>query len=56
MDCQDKTRDKIGPNTKDADISRYRGEMEKCVVKCADDHIALIPSMMKRMKAVLKKK
>lgn len=54
MDCQDQVRDKIGPNTTEDDVSKHRGAMEKCVVKCADTHIALIPTLMKRVKEVLK--
>ncbi len=53
MDCSDKVRDKLGPKSSDAEVSRYRGELESCVVACADKHIALIPAMMKRMKDVL---
>jgi len=53
MDCQDKVRDKVGPKTSETDMSKYRGEMEGCVVKCGDSHIALVPSMMKRIKEVL---
>ncbi|ELT98265.1 hypothetical protein CAPTEDRAFT_220338 [Capitella teleta] len=55
MDCQDKTRDKMGPNTTEAQAASYRGDMEKCVMKCADTHVALVPSMMKKMKEVLQK-
>ena len=54
MDCQDRIRDKVGPNTSDVDVSKYRAEMEGCVVKCGDSHIALVPAMMKRIKDVLK--
>lgn len=53
MDCQDKVRDKVGPKTAEPDVARYRGELESCVVKCGDSHIALVPNMMKRIKEVL---
>lgn len=54
MDCQDNVRDKMSAKTSDAEVSKYRTEMEQCVVKCGDSHIALIPAMMKRIKEVLK--
>jgi len=53
MDCQDKVRDKVGPKTTEVEVSKYRTEMESCVVKCGDTHIALVPAMMKRIKEVL---
>ncbi|CAH1642907.1 unnamed protein product [Spodoptera littoralis] len=34
-------------------IDKCTIEFEKCAVKCVDKHIAIIPSMMKTMKAVL---
>ena len=54
MDCQDKVRDKITINTPETDISKYRREMESCVISCGDKHIALVPAMLKRAKEVLK--
>jgi len=54
MDCQDRVRDKVGPKTSELEVSKYRTEMETCVVKCADSHIELVPAMMKRVKEVLK--
>ena len=53
MDCQDTIRDKVGPNTSEADVSKYRGQLETCVLQCADKHIGLVPAMMKRVKEVL---
>ena len=55
MDCQDKVKDKLGPNVVESDVPRHRAEFEGCVVKCGDSHIALVPQMMKRMKEMLKK-
>ncbi|KAK2156881.1 hypothetical protein NP493_1930g00015 [Ridgeia piscesae] len=54
MDCQDKARDQVSSTSSEAEISAYRGQMEKCVIKCADDHVGLIPNMLKRMQEVLK--
>jgi hypothetical protein len=55
MDCSDKARDKMGPNTTETQAAGFRGDMEKCVVKCADTHVALVPGMMKKMQEVLEK-
>ena len=54
MDCQDQVKDKIGPNTAESDMPKFRKQLESCVVKCADTHIGLIPNMEKKIKAVLK--
>lgn len=53
MDCQDQIKDKMSPNASEADRARYRGNYEKCVVKCGDSHVALVPNMLSRMKEVL---
>ena len=56
MDCQDSVRDKMGAKTTDNDMIKHRQELEQCVVKCGDSHIALIPAMMKRIEETLKQK
>ena len=53
MDCQDTVRDKVGANTSEADVAKYKGQLETCVIQCADKHTALIPAMMKRVKEVI---
>ncbi len=53
MDCQDSVRDKVGPNTSETEVQKYKGQLETCVLQCADKHIALVPAMMKRVKEVL---
>lgn len=44
----------MGAGTTDADVPKFRQEMEKCGIKCIDDHIKLLPPMEKRIKDVLK--
>lgn len=53
MDCQDRLRDKVNTKTTEAEMLKYRGDIEGCMVKCADTHVALLPNMMKRIKDVL---
>ncbi|CAH1782856.1 unnamed protein product, partial [Owenia fusiformis] len=55
LDCQDTIRDKVGPNTSEAEVAKHKKDLEKCVVKCADTHIGAIPSMLTRMRDTLKK-
>ena len=55
MSCQDQVKDRLPVNATEEDIIKFQPQMETCVIKCADEHIALIPSMMKRMKEVLRK-
>lgn len=53
MQCQDTIRDRIAPSSTEDQIGTFKKDFEQCVVKCADTHIDLIPSMLKRIKAVL---
>jgi hypothetical protein len=56
MDCQDSVRDKVSTKTTESDMAKHRQDLEQCVVKCGDTHIALVPAMMKRMEETLKQK
>ena len=56
MDCQDSIRDKMGAKASDADMTKHRLELEQCVIKCGDTHVALVPAMMKRLEETLKQK
>jgi hypothetical protein len=56
LECQDKIRDKVTPSTTEADMIKYRGEMEGCVRQCADTYVNLIPNLMKKMKETLGQK
>lgn len=51
--CQDQVRDKMSPGATEADISRYRHELESCVRKCSETHIDLIPSLKKRVQETI---
>ncbi|XP_002735058.1 protein FAM136A-like [Saccoglossus kowalevskii] len=51
MQCQDELKDMVAKGITDEII--MRNNMEKCLNKCADKHIDLLPSMMKRMKQTL---
>ncbi|KAJ9579627.1 hypothetical protein L9F63_004706 [Diploptera punctata] len=53
MQCNDEIRDKMGPKPTDAEVNRYSLDFERCAVKCVDSHIALLPTIMKKMKEVL---
>jgi len=55
MDCQDSVRDKMGAKTSDSDMAKHRHDLEQCVIKCGDTHVALVPAMMKRIEETLKK-
>jgi len=55
LDCQDRTKDKVGVNPTDQEMEGLKTEFEKCAIRCVDDHLKLIPNLLKRMKAVLDK-
>jgi len=52
--CQDQVRDKVTPSTTEQEMEGHKRTMEACIVKCADDHVALVDSMLARMKETLK--
>ena len=56
MDCQDSVRDKVNAKTTDSEMAKHRQDLEHCVIKCGDSHIALVPAMMKRIEESLKQK
>jgi len=56
MDCQDVVRDKISQNASETEMSKHRSDIEQCIVKCGDAHIALLPLMMKRIKETVQHK
>ncbi|XP_033109825.1 protein FAM136A-like [Anneissia japonica] len=53
VQCQDDVKDRLSPGASSQQIDALRGEMESCLVKCGDKHIAILPAMMKRMKSTL---
>lgn len=55
MDCNDKVRDKIGPNPSSDDQMKYTAEFEKCASKCVDSYCDMMPSLEKNIKANLTK-
>jgi len=50
MDCQDVVRDRTGLNASESEMAKHRRDIEQCIVKCGDAHIALLPLMMKRIR------
>lgn len=55
MQCNDEVNDKLGTNPTDAQMRMYTKEFEGCAVKCVDKHLALMPSMLKKMNDELAK-
>lgn len=56
MDCNDKIKDKMGPNPTQNEEDRYSDEFEKCATKCVDTYCDLLPSLEKKIKQVLSSK
>jgi len=53
LDCQDRVKDKLGANPGDQDVEDAKAQFEVCAIKCVDNHITLIPSLLRRMKSHL---
>ncbi|ESO90366.1 hypothetical protein LOTGIDRAFT_218054 [Lottia gigantea] len=54
-DCQDRTKDQIGPNPSETELHKHKAGLEKCVVKCVDNHIDLFPNFIKKLTESIKK-
>merc|ERR1711962_140440 len=50
LQCQDEVKDKVGPNTPEVEISKYRREFETCAINCCDKNIAKLPNLMLKLK------
>lgn len=50
MSCNDKAKDAFDSGSKEAKV---RAQLEGCVMKCAEEHMNLIPSMTKKLKDAL---
>uniref|UniRef100_A0A0K8TK07 Protein FAM136A n=1 Tax=Lygus hesperus TaxID=30085 RepID=A0A0K8TK07_LYGHE len=56
MDCNDTVRDRIGTSPTESEMVKHQNDFESCASKCVDKHVALLPTMMKRMKELLASK
>jgi len=54
LSCQDDVKDKVGPNTSEQEIRKYRGEFENCAIACCDKNIGKLPVLMDKMKDAFK--
>ncbi|XP_068131026.1 protein FAM136A [Hyperolius riggenbachi] len=50
MDCSDKAKDLFDSGSKEGQV---RSQLESCVMKCAEEHMNLIPSMTRKLKDAL---
>lgn len=50
MHCNDKAKDSFDSGNKEVKV---RAQLESCVMKCAEEHMNLIPSMTKKLKDAL---
>ncbi|OXA56369.1 protein FAM136A [Folsomia candida] len=55
LDCQDKTKDKMGATPTEPEVDSLKLEFEQCAIRCVNDHLKLLPNLVKRMKAALAK-
>lgn len=54
LSCQDDIKDKVTPNTSQADIEKYRNEFDACGIKCCDNSVAKLPGLSQRVKEAFK--
>ena len=53
MDCNDRIKDKMGPNPTQDDVNKFSDEFEKCATKCVDTYCEHLPTLKKTMIKVL---
>lgn len=53
IDCRDKATDTLGANATEAQKQQATVTMERCVVKCVDTHLELLPAFLKRIKQTI---
>ena len=51
--CQDEVQDKVDASTTHAEVTSLQEELDKCVVRCCDSHVALVPKIMGRIQELL---
>lgn len=51
--CQDDIKDKVGVNTAEADMNKYRKEFEACAIACCDKNIQELPYLLIKIKESL---
>ena len=51
--CQDDIKDKVGVNTPESELSKYRREFEACAITCCDKNIAKLPNLLIKIKDTL---
>jgi len=50
LQCQDEVKDKVGPNTPESEMRKFRGEFETCAISCCDKSIAKMPNLLIKLK------
>jgi len=51
--CQDEIQDKVNASTTHAEVTSLQEELDSCVVKCCNSHVALVPKIMGRIQELL---
>ena len=51
--CQDDIKDKVGVNTPESELTKYRREFESCASTCCDKNIAKLPNLLIKIKETL---
>ena len=52
--CQDDIKDKVTPNTPEAEVEKFKVEFDTCAIKCCDTNIQRLPSLSKKVMETLK--
>eukprot|EP00095_Tigriopus_kingsejongensis_P001312 snap_masked-scaffold1226_size54525-processed-gene-0.6 protein:Tk01312 transcript:snap_masked-scaffold1226_size54525-processed-gene-0.6-mRNA-1 annotation:"FAM136A" len=52
--CQETVKDKVTPESSEADITSLRGTFEKCAIQCCDTNLARLPDIGRKIDATFK--
>eukprot|EP00794_Sanderia_malayensis_P005600 gene5600-6289_t len=51
--CQDEVQDKVDSSTTHAEVTSLQQQLDSCVVNCCNNHVDLVPNMIKRINNLL---
>ena len=52
--CQDDIKDKVTPNTPEAEVEKFKVEFDTCAIKCCDTNIQRLGPLSKKVMETLK--
>ncbi|XP_023233554.1 protein FAM136A-like [Centruroides sculpturatus] len=55
LQCRDNIQDKMSTSPSEKDMKAFESQFHDCIGKCADTHVELLPTLLKKMREMLSK-